>query len=277
MATYVKGDEVTKTTDGTAVTKDVSYELFEKVGEAYNSLATGDEINFEVSALGLAVGNHSLVVQAHADGYDSSDYSNEVKYEIGLLAKTVEEIQSSLMLYTARDVNSVGAASTSLNADNVEYISGSASTCLFSNIPLHVGSKVEFMVTTSGGNFCMGFETDINGDWTAKNWKSDNTGIVIPASHLWTTSSGSCSYLDRLTGNYKNTNPALTVDLTKKITFEVLQNGFRVYQNDELLYTVTENDSNPYITHTGIPTYFCFASNTACSINIFNIEVPENI
>lgn len=82
MATYVKGDEVTKTTDGTAVTKDVSYELFEKVGEAYNSLATGNEIKFEVSALGLLEGKHTLVVQAHADGYESSDYSNEVEYSV---------------------------------------------------------------------------------------------------------------------------------------------------------------------------------------------------
>lgn len=80
MATYVKGDEVTKTTDGTAVTKNVSYELFEKVGEAYNSLSTAANINFEVSAMEFEPGDHTLVVKAKADGYEDSDYSNEVVY-----------------------------------------------------------------------------------------------------------------------------------------------------------------------------------------------------
>lgn len=73
MATYVKGAAVANAT---------SYELFEKSGENYNSLATANSINFEVSALGLAPGNHSLVVQAHADGYESSDYSNEEVYTV---------------------------------------------------------------------------------------------------------------------------------------------------------------------------------------------------
>lgn len=69
MATYVRGNAVENAT---------SYELLEKVGSSYNSLAVGDEINFEVSALGLAVGDHTLVVKAKADGYIDSDYSNEV-------------------------------------------------------------------------------------------------------------------------------------------------------------------------------------------------------
>lgn len=69
--TFVKGDAVENAT---------SYELFEKVGSAYNSLATANSINFNVSALGLSVGNHTLVVKAKADGYEDSDYSNEVVY-----------------------------------------------------------------------------------------------------------------------------------------------------------------------------------------------------
>ena len=46
----------------------------------YNILVTGEEINFEVSALGLATGDHILMVKAKADGYEDSDYSNEVAY-----------------------------------------------------------------------------------------------------------------------------------------------------------------------------------------------------
>ena len=62
-----------------------SYELFEKLGENnYNSLETGNEINFDVSALGLEEGkDHILVVKAHASGYTSSEYSNEVVFTVG--------------------------------------------------------------------------------------------------------------------------------------------------------------------------------------------------
>lgn len=68
---YVRGDSVDNAT---------SYELFEKVGSAYNSLATANSINFEVSALDFSVGSHTLVVKAKADGYKDSNYSNEVVY-----------------------------------------------------------------------------------------------------------------------------------------------------------------------------------------------------
>lgn len=74
MATYVKGDPVANAT---------SYELFEKNTEgAYLPLAEAEEINFVLEDLRLAAGDHTLVVKAHADGYESSDYSNEVVYSI---------------------------------------------------------------------------------------------------------------------------------------------------------------------------------------------------
>lgn len=74
MKSYIKGDAVENAT---------SYELLEKHDGNYNLLATANEINFEVSVLGLAEGNHILVVKAKADGYEDSDYSNEVVYTNG--------------------------------------------------------------------------------------------------------------------------------------------------------------------------------------------------
>jgi hypothetical protein len=47
---------------------------------SYNELAEKTTIDFNVSALNLEVGAHTLVVKATADGYDDSDYSNEVTY-----------------------------------------------------------------------------------------------------------------------------------------------------------------------------------------------------
>lgn len=73
MAVFVKGSSVTNAT---------SYELLEKVNGSLNSLAEASEINFEVSAMGLAPGNHVLVVKAKADGYETSDPSNEVTYTV---------------------------------------------------------------------------------------------------------------------------------------------------------------------------------------------------
>ena len=73
---YVKGDAVENAT---------SYELLEEKDGAYTSLTTqdsGGEINIEVSALGLAAGDHNLVVKAKADGYEDSEYSDPVKYTV---------------------------------------------------------------------------------------------------------------------------------------------------------------------------------------------------
>ena len=71
--TYIRGNDVPNAT---------SYELFERTGDAYNSLATAEHISFEVSAMGLEEGDHYLVVKAHADGYESSDFSNEVFFNV---------------------------------------------------------------------------------------------------------------------------------------------------------------------------------------------------
>lgn len=68
---------------GAAVENATSYELLEKKDGVYTHLTTqdsGGEIDIEVSALGLAKGVHTLVVRAHADGYESSKYSEPVEY-----------------------------------------------------------------------------------------------------------------------------------------------------------------------------------------------------
>lgn len=45
--------------------------------------ATNTEINFDLKTLNLSEGPHTFVVQATAQGYESSDYSNEVTYTAG--------------------------------------------------------------------------------------------------------------------------------------------------------------------------------------------------
>lgn len=72
MATFIKGNAVENAT---------SYVLMEKTANGvYNSLAESNELNFELSTLGLNPGEHTLVVKAKAHFYDSSNPSNEVVY-----------------------------------------------------------------------------------------------------------------------------------------------------------------------------------------------------
>lgn len=93
MATYVKGDAVENAT---------SYELLEKSADgSYSSLATAEEINFEVSALGLAAGDHTLVVRAKATGYANSPYSNEVIFTVEAGQVVVTNSYSDLNGYIA--------------------------------------------------------------------------------------------------------------------------------------------------------------------------------
>ena len=74
MATFIKGNAIVNAT---------GYDLLEKTAECvYAHLAEATEINFEVSALDLAAGSHTLVVKAKAEGYKDSEYSNEVIYSV---------------------------------------------------------------------------------------------------------------------------------------------------------------------------------------------------
>lgn len=74
MATHVKGNTVANAT---------SYELAEKSGETYSTLKTKSELDFDLSELSFSDGDHTLVVRAKADGYTTSDWSNELTYTVG--------------------------------------------------------------------------------------------------------------------------------------------------------------------------------------------------
>ena len=57
------------------------FQVVDDGGETtYETRAIDSSINFEVSALGLPAGDHTFVVKAKANGYEDSDYSNEVVY-----------------------------------------------------------------------------------------------------------------------------------------------------------------------------------------------------
>lgn len=107
MADYIKGNAVANAT---------SYELDEKKSEAYTKLSEAAEINFEVSALGLAKGDHVLVVKAKADGYADSAWSNEVTYTAKGSGLTIDIEEGSLGSDSGAEVAYTGVWRT------VEYL-----------------------------------------------------------------------------------------------------------------------------------------------------------
>ena len=78
---------------GEAIENAVAYDLYEKNSDGtYTHLAedltADDGIEINLTALGLAVGSHTLVVKARGDGvsYSDSPYSNELTYTVAAQA-----------------------------------------------------------------------------------------------------------------------------------------------------------------------------------------------
>lgn len=63
---------------GNSVENAGRYELLERIGEEYVFVAASTRLDFNLSELGLATGEHVFAVQAKANGYKTSGYSNEV-------------------------------------------------------------------------------------------------------------------------------------------------------------------------------------------------------
>lgn len=134
MAYYIKGNAVANAT---------SYELYEKKSGIYNSLQTKNEINFDLSALNLATGDHVFVVKAKADGYEDSDYSNEVTY-------TVTESGGSTPTNYTITYNYVDSNGATINASTTEtVVAGTSKTFTASDAPTIDGYTISNVSPTS--------------------------------------------------------------------------------------------------------------------------------
>lgn len=205
--------------------------------------------------------------------------------------KTLDEIKTSLKRYNAEssdstEVNTITNPNVSVDTDSITYGGDNKDSCLFSDLPLYAGSEIEVSIvegTNSNPNFCIGFDSDIEGDWKLKNWKTDNTGVIIPESHVWiATKIANVAFLERQTGKFKDTSPALPISTImgedNKFTLKVLKRGFEIYKNGECIYTMinTSGISNPYLTHTYVPVYFCFSTSTNVSLKIHKFTQVSN-
>lgn len=162
MATYVKGDAVTNAT---------SYELYEKTSSSYNLLATNTEINFNLDNLNLDSGDYILVVKAKADGYEDSDYSNEVTY-------TVEggELPSETVWYTEEaTAENASKAAAVANEKGYGWAHMEDAQKLFREKQINA---VRFISTASSGEVNIGKvsgKDDTEGELlTSKSWSSAN-------------------------------------------------------------------------------------------------------
>lgn len=147
---------------GVAVENAEEYELAEKYSDGTYSepLATANEINFEVSAMGLAVGEHSLVVRATttAEGFENSDYSDPVTYTA-----------DGNVTYTVTAVPNI--ATVKLEAEGYTTVTKTGSA----SITVAVGTTVNWSVSADG-------YTEQNGTYTISGGnKTEN--VILSASY----------------------------------------------------------------------------------------------
>lgn len=199
--------------------------------------------------------------------------------------KTIQEIYDSLKLYNAEGqgiANTISASTATNESEFIQYIGNAQDKCLFSELPLYQGSEVDLTIipgSNSNPNYTIGFDSNIElENWAAKNWKADNTGAIIPESHMWLIAKegNDVSYLERQTGKFIATAPKVSAETIHgngyRYKLKVLRNGFEVYSNNELVFTMTKEASNPYIAHKLTPVYFCFATSTGVGIQIHSIS-----
>ena len=93
---------------------------------------------------------------------------------------------------------------------------------------------------------------------------------------MLTQSKEKVSYLERHTKQFRALSPALTTEVLfgsdYRVTLKVLEKGFDIYKDGVKIYTMDPTNSNPYITHTTSPVYFCFTTKTAVKIKIHSIK-----
>jgi hypothetical protein len=202
---------------------------------------------------------------------------------------SLEEIKSSLMVYNADNNNGEAAGTystptTTIETDGVAIsyrMNQTGNLCIFCDEPLYPGSEIEFTLfdgKTSNSNFAIGFDSNVYGEWEEKMW--NDGGIIIPESHIWsamlTQSKEKVSYLERHTKQFRALSPALTTEVLfgsdYRVTLKVLEKGFDIYKDGVKIYTMDPTNSNPYITHTTSPVYFCFTTKTAVKIKIHSIK-----
>jgi hypothetical protein len=220
---------------------------------------------------------------------------------------SLADISQSLKLWTGRGVGSNATIADTITTPSVtiqenEFVkfepSDKTSYALYSELPLYAGSEVSctlFKLAVAGTeNFCIGFESDIEGDWKLKNWKSDYTSICVPESHMWATfpnenstqqffqslqrvssskffKIGEGMELNALVDTFNDTN-------AYSFTLKVLDDGFEVYNiNGNKLYTIDSSTKGVNLSHTTTPVYFCFTTATRVGIAINSIKqvLPE--
>ncbi len=209
MATYIKGDAVANAT---------SYELYEKVGTSYNLKATASEINFNLDNLNFEAGDHVLVVKAKADGYEDSDYSNEVTYTVAepitgnLLTTSSDEIlqdssgnylEFTPQLATPQNVTADG---TTVSWDEVENATSYAVLADGSEIGTveAAANLISFNIegTSYQAEEGMTWEQWVNSSYNTGRYYVRQDGVITNNIYFVSTPAGHVSSTDTIISDY---------------------------------------------------------------------------
>lgn len=255
---YIKGDSIPNAT---------SYELYEKESSNYNLLKTDTEINFNLEDLSLGEGTHTLVVKAKADGYEDSDYSNEVTYTIEAKAQDPVDLQELSLKHINVNSSTGDNLSYDIYSNELSINSSGWYKSSYLNLPLKIGSSIEFTVLESSA---MGIFIGIYSESEVLNptknnidyWASTNTfGLYIPHStsedilYAWDTK--------------KTTLDNLKDDTTSehKFKYVLTSSGVKAYIDDTLIdYTAPASGLN-----TNTNYYAVFRANGNQSTRVFKI------
>ena len=174
MASYIKGNPVANAT---------SYELFEKTGNTYTSLKTASEINFNLDELSLSGGSHTLVVKAKADGYEDSDYSNEVVYKVDEVIINYFNIDSDEIIWGKAPAAGSTEPVTTENRGTSHYIAVSPGDKVYGGYYSPSTGKATYYKNSPVYLYDSNktYKAAI-GSWTDADGKTDNTPrwITIP-------------------------------------------------------------------------------------------------
>lgn len=223
MATYVKGNAVANAT---------SYELWEKIEETYTLISTNSEINFEVSALDFAMGNHTLVVKAKADGYEDSDYSNEVVYNVANdNTGSTAEISGVWTFGDTVDIDTV------MTQDNITvYIHGNMYIIIETNIEDGT-THIYAVKQDSEDTIALYSMTEMGGGWTDEHFKQWDFGsepqIVTKEFYDWLTANATQTSTQTSTAEISG---LWTLNETVTIDKEISQSGVNIGMADGYIY-----------------------------------------
>lgn len=277
-----------KHVQGSAIANATSYKLFERISGDYTELATQDSggaIDFDLSLIRFRAGNHTLTVKAFGEGYNPSEYSNEVVYEapLGYYTITYKYMYNGVELVAQTTETVVEGTVKTFVAGGMPAVEGYS---VDSIVPESVEVYDDTVVTINykplaQAGYYLSFDFD---EKTLEDYVTEGV-ITIPA----TSSTAELVYTERgmettatsigtcLLNGVQLTNPmnvgqnwAVEVTMTMDPYQEDFGNGGEALYPNFIFFSTTEEEGHTHGTNCLAPAVYMNAANFAGRISTNN-------